>query len=301
VLLHHHLLGREKAVVNYTLMSGFWVKFYKYCFGLTVTESVLEEYDKFIAGRENVLFQLFIILFFVLFSITDVIIAVRDYDRAIRVHQQAGWVRLGLFSSIAAALWMSCVAVVISLKHFKSKSKLFQKLSPYYRSILECGIIVSSINLCLIMVTRVHVGICETNNQAYCNDNYQCGMLPQPLLLSIWFMSAGIRVCYRGVSLGTILFNLFIGIVTYIYCTIVVGPVTVNTIKVIALYSVFGFLTILEFQRSSVDEFMLNRKLNGILVENRRLEHESRSSEMRIMVFNLAHNFKKVQKLFPLY
>lgn len=275
-------------------MSGFWVKFYKYCFGLAVSESVLQEYDQFIAGRENVPFQLFIILFYLLFTTVDVFIAIRDYDHAVKIHQNAMWIRLGLFSSLAAGLWMSCVAVVMGLKRYKPKSKLFQRMSPYYRSVVECGIIVTAINLCLIMITRVHVGSCETNSQAYCNNSFHCGMLPQPLLLVIWFLSAGVQVCFRGVRLTTILINLLLSIATNIYSTIVVGPVTINTIKVIVLYSLFGFIIIFEFQRSSAAEFMLNRQLNGMLMENKRLDQESRTSEMRIMVFNLAHNFKKV-------
>lgn len=273
-----------------------WVKFYKYCFGLTVSESVLQEYDQFIAGRENVPFQLFIILFYMLFTTADVFTAIREYDHhSVEVHRHAMWIRLGMFSSIAAALWMLCVAVVMVLKRYKSKSKLFQRMSPYYRSVVECGIIVTAMNVCLIMITKVHVGSCKTNRQAYCNSSYQCGMLPQPLLLAVWFLSAGVQVCFRGVRLTTILINLFLSTATYIFCTAVVGPVTMNTIKVISLYTLFGCIMIFEFQRSSMAEFMLNRQLNDMLIENKRLDQESRTSEMRIMVFNLAHNFKKVE------
>ena len=71
----------------------------------------------------------------------------REYDHSVEVHRHAMWIRLGMFSSIAAALWMFCVAVAMVLKRYKSKSKLFQRMSPYYRSVIECGIIVTAINV----------------------------------------------------------------------------------------------------------------------------------------------------------
>jgi hypothetical protein len=67
-----------------------------------------------------------------------------------------------MFSSIAAALWMFCFAVAMVLKRYNSKLKLFERMSPYYRSVIESCIIVTAINVCLIMITRVHVGDCET-------------------------------------------------------------------------------------------------------------------------------------------
>ena len=273
-----------------------WVKFYKYCFGLEVSASVLQEYDEFIAGRENVPFQLFIVLFYFSFIIHDLNSAFREYDHSVRVHRHAMWIRLGMFSSIAAAIWMFCVAVAMVLKRYNSKSKLFQRISPYYRSVVECGIIVTAINVCLTMIAKVQVGSCETNSEAYCNSGYQCGMLPQPLMLAVWFLSAGVQIGFRGVRLTTILINLFLSTSTYIFCIVVMGPPTMNTFKVIFLYSLFGFMLIFEFQRSSMAEFMLNRQLNDMLIENKRLDQESRTSEMRIMVFNLAHNFKKVEE-----
>jgi hypothetical protein len=94
-----------------------------------------------------VLFQLFFILFYLLFTTTDVFTAIREYDRSVEIHRHAMWIRLGMFSSIAAALWMLCVAVAMVLNRYKSKLKLSLRMSPYYCSVIECGIIATAINV----------------------------------------------------------------------------------------------------------------------------------------------------------
>ena len=56
-------------------------------------------------------------------------------------------------------------------------------------------------------------GWLRNDSQAYYNSRYQCGMLPQPLLLAVWFLLVSVQVCFRGVSnLTTILFNLFLSL-----------------------------------------------------------------------------------------
>ena len=64
---------------------------------------------------QYVRFQFFFILFYLLFATADVFIAIREY---VKVHRHAMWI-----GSIAAALWMFCVAVAMVLKRYYSKSK----------------------------------------------------------------------------------------------------------------------------------------------------------------------------------
>jgi len=103
----------------------------------------------------------------------DVFIAIREYDHSVKVRRHSMWIRLGIFSSFSAALWMFCVAVAMVLRRYKSKSKLFQRMRSYYRSVIECGIIVTAINLCNQMITRVHKGCCETTARSSYVDQLQ--------------------------------------------------------------------------------------------------------------------------------
>ena len=131
----------------------------------------------------------------------------------------------------------------------------------------------------------------------FCNQLSNCNSMPPTLLIFLVIIPHSIPCVITGMKFWAILISFIITTMTILYLSTQMSERKENPQFVLYIVA-FRSLMIYETERHKLQLFLSNRDLQINLVENQRLEKETRTSEMRYMIYNLRSTIKDVSVCF---
>lgn len=169
------------------------------------------------------------------------------------------------------------------------------KNGQVFRSTLaNTSTVQSSICMGLFLVGRVYNGHCSSNDLVQiwsCNPEESSHALPQDVMFCLLIIPIMASIIFKTVKWQSVLASwlITVGFMSY---AIWVGD-AVNSIPVLVFYIPISVILMYENYRQDIILFLMSRKKDDLLDENRRLSEEAQN-ELRFMIANMAHDLKTV-------
>jgi hypothetical protein len=147
------------------------------------------------------------------------------------------------------------------------------------------------------MVSKVVAGPCKDVGSVpenwNCNQYGVIGAIPSEMVLVLFFDPVFYMLSVRGAHLHFALMLWMMSIITSVFCMIYANS-TASVIFVV--YCMLGSLFMLaESKKFNYFMFFSQLKLQEIMLENERIASESKATEMKHIIGNVAHDLKTVR------
>ena len=207
----------------------------------------------------------------------------------------------GLFVTIVVAiggLVLNPMLIFVIFCQFKTRNGLLSLIcktvvpsAPFIMSYLAVG---HSVVLGLYLVARVLNGKCrnlEQFNRWNCNSEYDAHALPQSHLIILMLLPFLFSIALKTVRAPYVFVSWLVVIVTVVIS--LVWASSYYSSPLVIFYVPLSLTCIAEIHRQNVYQFLLLKKQQLLMDNNRRLAEEAQS-ELRFMIANMAHDLKTV-------
>ena len=288
----------------YAVMSNLLFKLF---FNVSLSEELCIEYDKFNDQKVNTIPTILCSFALSLFTYIEIM---SKSSQGLHSHSVSGrynWfvhVNMALFN--IAFLLSITISLTYYLKAYHAKflddSRLFARFKAYCCCIQDMYLIFFTLSFCTLLLIKILTGKCDNNSfssykSLYCNQSYNSNEIPSPLLLILVLSPHAYPCLFTGTRFSAILSSYVISVITIFY-TFTYMNIWANYPQFVLYYIAGCYLMIYEAERQRLQLFLSNRDLQINLVENQRLEKETRTSEMRYMIYNLGSTIKDVSACF---
>jgi len=177
---------------------------------------------------------------------------------------------------------------------------VFVKFKIYSCLIQDLNLIIAVISFSTLLILKVIIGKCHNKEfiltsykSIYCNHSYDSNDLPSKVLLTLVLCPLAYSCLSSGTRLWAVLTSYMLSAIAIFYAIDYMGLWT--DYFLFSLYFLLCCcLIIYESERQKLQLFLSNCDLQIQIVENQRLEKETRTSEMRYMIYNLGSTIKDV-------
>lgn len=177
-------------------------------------------------------------------------------------------------------------------------SALVQNLTSYFPVVMNGMSVLISLTLGLYLIARVLNGRCESLDQLHmwsCNSEYDSHALPQESVLTLMFLPIVLSIAFKTIRTFSILLSWAIAVLSIVVAIILADAV--QSLPVLIVYIPLSLIFLFEIHRQNVILFLIVKKQQTLLDENKKLADESQS-ELRFMIANMAHDLKTVSTLY---
>lgn len=154
----------------------------------------------------------------------------------------------------------------------------------------------------LRLMTRTIQGQCYDNsylNSFGCNPYFAAGGIPPDTLFGISLLPLMVASLSRYAGWTTVLSSWVISILFMSLSAIINGEKSYGLLWGIAVaYIPCSAIVLFETRRQNIDIFLVNRDLNQVVTENKKMAEAIRKDELRSMIGNIAHDLKTVCSFF---
>ncbi len=173
-----------------------------------------------------------------------------------------------------------------------STSKSWKKLSDQIQAVLYLSLVVA---MSLIMIRRTLEGNCTKTNfiQLWsCNPSASYKSYPLDSATILMIIPIIFSCVMRETRIGLSMAGWSIVLFTLIYCTCLL-PSPSSVFRLI-VYAIVSFVIMLDSFKQYLLLFMLSRQLKRTIEANQRLADQNKTTEMRHLIANVAHDLKTV-------
>jgi hypothetical protein len=146
------------------------------------------------------------------------------------------------------------------------------------------------------LVSKVVAGSCKhplrVTENWNCNQYGSIHAIPAEVTMMAFFEPVFYMIAVRGANLEFAMFLWIISVVSTLFCMVYSGS---STSTIFVSYCIIGSLILLtEIKKFNYFMFFSQLKLNDIMIENERIVSESKATEMKHIIGNVAHDLKTV-------
>jgi hypothetical protein len=276
---------------------------YKLLFNVSLSEELYNKYNEFNDNKVNTLSTILCSLLLWICTYVYVIqkASINLYYNTIP-EDYKGFVYINLFLFIITFVLSLkiCLMNYLKARHAKSMEvyTLFVKFNVFSCFFQDLNLILAILSYSTLLILKVMIGKCQSNNvinykSLYCNTLYDSNDMPSNVILALIVSPLAYSCLSSGTRFWAILTSYVFSAITVFY--------TINYMNIWNNYCLFSLyfslsfcLIIYETERQKLQLFLSNCDLQIQIVENRRLEKETRTSEMRYMIYNLGSTIKDV-------
>ena len=274
-----------------------WI--YKYCFNVHLDDDSMIEYYHFNAKKVNTILSITILIVTMGFNIFEFSIKVPPILNSTAIPNRY---KIAVYLHLAIIIVLCFLQALNSmifyyLKYGNLTEKQVIQLRFWSYFIQDITIITMITTFAVVFIMQVLFGEClsTTNDSLYCNESHDCQQLPFTVTTIMLLMPHAFPCLLTGTRFWAIVISFLITFISFIYTLIYMGIWNTSGTRRFLLYFILcSTIIIYETERQKLQLFLSNRDLQIQIVENQRLEKETRTSEMRYMIYNLGSTIKDV-------
>jgi len=271
---------------------------YRYCFNVHLDDDSLIDFYHFNNNKVNTIFAIIIFTTLLIFSIIGFVLKIPILSSTTTPYRY----KIAIYIHMSILIVEVCLqamnsVVFIYLRYGKLSEKQELRLHFWSYLIQDFNIIVTISTFAFMFILQVSFGSCPSNatDSIYCNDSYNCQQLPFQITTIMLLMPHAFPCLLTGIRFWAIVTAFLISFFAFIYGVVYMGIwKTAATRHFIVYFIICNIIMIYETERQKLQLFLSNRDLQIQMVENQRLEKETRTSEMRYMIYNLGSTIKDV-------
>jgi hypothetical protein len=206
--------------------------------------------------------------------------------------------------SFAPALFTMLIRFPIGMIMLYIRKKIDRKevISPFLDGVGKfcesAHIMGSSLTPALFLFGRLYNGECPSLNQLdmwSCNSGFASHTLPQEFVVLLMMQPLCYSVAFKSLKFELVMVTWFIVVFTLFVGVGMVGAY--QSLPAILIYIPVSLVLLLENHRQDLILFFVVKSQRKLLAENKKMSEE-RTTEMRHMIANVAHDLKTVSLLF---
>ena len=278
---------------------------HKLLFNVSLSEELYNKYNEFNDHKVNTIPTILFSAALWLFSFINIIYkASENLHSNMIAEEYKGFVYINLILFIITLILSEVICLMNYLKAYHAalmdKYIIFVKYKIYSCFIQDLTLIIAVVSVSTLLILKVMIGKCQNDNfmissykSFYCNHSYDSNDIPSKVVLSLVLSPLAYSCLSSGTRFWAILASYSLSIIAIFY--------SINYMRLWTDYFLFTLhfslcccLIIYETERQKLRLFLSNSDLQIQIVENQRLEKETRTSEMRYMIYNLGSTIKDV-------
>jgi len=276
---------------------------YKLLFNVSLSEELYNKYNEFNDHKVNTISTILCSLLLWICTYVYVIqkASINLYYNTVP-EDYKGFVYINLFLFIITFVLSLkiCLMNYLKARHGESMDTytLYVKCKVYSCFFQDLNLIFAILSYSTLLILKVMIGKCQDMDlmdykSLYCNTLYDSKDMPSNVVLALIVGPLAYPCLSSGTRFWAVLTSYVLSAISIFY--------TINYMDIWTDYSLFSLyfslsfcLIIYETERQKLQLFLSNCDLQIQIVENRRLEKETRTSEMRYMIYNLGSTIKDV-------
>jgi len=276
---------------------------YKLLFNVSLSEELYNKYNEFNDHKVNTISTILCSLLLWICTYVYVIqkASINLYYNTVP-EDYKGFVYINLFLFIITFILSLkiCLMNYLKARHEESMDTytLYVKCKVYSCFFQDLNLIFAILSYSTLLILKVMIGKCQDMDlmdykSLYCNTLYDSKDMPSNVVLALIVSPLAYPCLSSGTRFWAVLTSYVLSAISIFY--------TINYMDIWTDYSLFApyfslsfCLIIYETERQKLQLFLSNCDLQIQIVENRRLEKETRTSEMRYMIYNLGNTIKDV-------
>jgi len=276
---------------------------YKLLFNVSLSEELYNKYNEFNDHKVNTISTILCSLLLWICTYVYVIqkASINLYYNTVP-EDYKGFVYINLFLFIITFVLSLkiCLMNYLKARHGESMDTytLYVKCKVYSCFFQDLNLIFAILSYSTLLILKVMIGKCQDMDlmdykSLYCNTLYDSKDMPSNVVLALIVSPLAYPCLSSGTRFWAVLTSYVLSAISIFY--------TINYMDIWTDYSLFSLyfslsfcLIIYETERQKLQLFLSNCDLQIQIVENRRLEKETRTSEMRYMIYNLGSTIKDV-------
>ena len=280
---------------------------HKLLFNVSLSEELYNKYNEFNDHKVNTIPTILCSIVLWIFTIIQIIYKASENLRSNMIPvEYKGFVYINLILFIITFVFSLVISLIFFLKAYHATSMdkyiTFVKLKIYSCFIQDLHLIFTMLSFSTLLILKVMIGKCQNSSfssykSLYCNQSYDSNDIPGTLLVVLVLSPHAYPCLSTGTRFWAVLTSYMLSVIAIFY--------TITYMAVWAEYPHFAlffllgcYLMIYESERQKLQLFLSNCDLQIQIVENQRLEKETRTSEMRYMIYNLGSTIKDVSLCF---
>jgi hypothetical protein len=278
---------------------------HKLLFSVSLSEELYNKYNEFNDHKVNTMPTILCSVGLWICTYVNMIYKASDNLRSNMIPEEyKGFVYINLILFIITFILSLVICLMNYLKAYHAISMneyiVFVKFKIYSCFIQDLNLIIAVISFSTLLILKVLIGKCQNSNlmissykSIYCNHSYDSNDIPSKVLLTLVLCPLAYSCLSSGTRFWAVLTSYVLSIIAIFYAINYMGIWT--DYFLFMLYLIFCCsLIIYESERQKLQLFLSNCDLQIQIVENHRLEKETRTSEMRYMIYNLGSTIKDV-------
>ena len=276
---------------------------HKLFFNVSLSEELYNKYNEFNDRKVNTIPTILCSFALWIFTIIQIIYkASKNLNSNMIPEEYKGFVYINLLLFIITFIFSLITSLIFYLKAyhaaFMDEYIVFVKFKIYSCLIQDLNLIFTIVSFSTLLILKVMIGKCQNSSftsykSLYCNQSYDSNDIPGTLLVVLVLSPHAYPCLSTGTRFWAVLTSYVLSVIVIFYTITYMGVWA--EYPHFALYFLLGcYLMIYESERQKLQLFLSNCDLQIQIVENQRLEKETRTSEMRYMIYNLGSTIKDV-------
>ena len=283
---------------------------YKLLFNVSLSEELYNNYNEFNDHKVNTIPTILCsVVLWICTYFNCIYKASENLNSNMIPEEYKGFVYINLLLFIISLVFSLVICLMNYLKAYHAESMdlytFFLKLKIYSCCIQDWNLIFAVLSFSTLLILKVMIGKCQDTNflayeSLYCNPSYDINDIPAKNVLTLVLIPLAYSCLSSGTRFWAVLSSNVLSFIAIFY--------TINYMKawkenfLVSIYFLLCFcLIIYETERQKMQLFLSNCDLQIQIVENHRLEKETRTSEMRYMIYNLGSTIKDVSILYIVF
>lgn len=276
---------------------------YKLLFNISLSEELYNKYNEFNDHKVNTISTILCSVLLWICTYLNVIYKASEnlyYNTIPKEYKSFVYINLILFTITLLLSLKICLMNYLKVYHSDTMNSysLFKKYKICSCFFQDLNLIFAILSFSTLLILKVLIGKCEDNNfmtykSLYCNQSYDSNDIPGKIFLALILSPLAYSCLSSGTRFWAVLLSYVLAFIGIIY-TINYMRIWTDYFLFIIYFSLCCCLIIYENERQKLQLFLSNCDLEIQIVENYRLEKETRTSEMRYMIYNLGSTIKDV-------
>ena len=278
---------------------------HKLLFNVSLSEELYNKYNEFNDHKVNTIPTILCSVALWMCAYINIIYKASENLHSNMIPEEyKGFVYINLILFIISFVFSEVICLMNYLKAYHAasmdKNIVFVKLKIYSCFIQDLTLIIAIVSVSTLLILKVMIGKCQNNDfmissykSLYCNHSYDSNDIPSKVVLSLVLSPLTYSCLSSGTRFWAVLASYGLSSIAIFYTINYMGLWT-DYFLFTLYFSLCCCLIIYETERQKLQLFLSNCDLQIQIVENQRLEKETRTSEMRYMIYNLGSTIKDV-------
>ena len=276
---------------------------HKLLFNVSLSEELYNKYNEFNDHKVNTIPTILCSVALWMCAYINIIYKASENLHSNMIPEEyKGFVYINLILFIITFVFSLVISLIFFLKAYHATSMdkyiTFVKLKIYSCFIQDLHLIFTMLSFSTLLILKVMIGKCQNSSfssykSLYCNHSYDSNDIPSKIVLSLVLSPLAYSCLSSGTRFWAVLASYGLSSIAIFYTINYMGLWT-DYFLFTLYFSLCCCLIIYETERQKLQLFLSNCDLQIQIVENQRLEKETRTSEMRYMIYNLGSTIKDV-------